>query len=120
MESPTRTLRTDISELEFAFESYDHVFEHYLDTQTGQILMVPGAAYSGDDDDDMDRALEFIESEPDRFLPLESETDLRPSIQDARDCSKNSEIELSRFRCRHMLRPQSSGRCATMLRAVEL
>jgi len=37
----TRTIRVDMSELEFAFESHDHVFARYLDTQTGQILLVP-------------------------------------------------------------------------------
>jgi predicted nucleotidyltransferase len=91
MNTTPRTFRVDMSELEFAFESGDQVFAHYLDLQTGQVLMVPGYAYSGDDDDDMDRAVELIESDPERFLLLESEADLRPSIEDAREFARGVE-----------------------------
>lgn len=87
-----------MSDLELAFESYDHVFDHYLDTQTGQVLLVPGFAHAGDGDDEMDRAAELIEAEPERFLPLESDIDLRPSIQDAHEFVRGVEDESFRGR----------------------
>jgi hypothetical protein len=93
MKTQERTLRVDMNELEFAFESRDDVFDHYLDTQTGQVLGVPGFAYTGDEDEAMDRAAELIESDPDRFLPLESDIELRPSIADAREFACGVEDE---------------------------
>jgi hypothetical protein len=93
MQTPARTIRVDMNELEFAFESQDNVFHHYLDTQTGQVLGVPGFAYTGDVDEAMDRAAELIESDPERFLPLESDVELRPSIADAREFARGVEDE---------------------------
>lgn len=93
-----------MNELEFAFESHDNVFDHYLDLQTGQVLGVPGFAYTGDAHEEMDRAAELIESDPERFLSLESDTDLRPSIADAREFARGVDDEPFRQRLDAALR----------------
>jgi hypothetical protein len=98
MQTPARTIRVDMNELEFAFESHDNVFDHFLDTQTGNVLVVPGFAYSGDHFEEMDRAAELIESDPDRFLALESDSELRPSVADARAFA--SDVDDPQFRHR--------------------
>jgi hypothetical protein len=94
MVTPPRPLKVDMSELEFAFESaHENVFTHYLDTQTGEVLALPGIAYMGDEDEEMDAAVERFESDPERFLLLESDTDLRPSADDAREFAHGVEDE---------------------------
>ncbi|HEX8619642.1 MAG TPA: UPF0158 family protein [Thermoanaerobaculia bacterium] len=90
-------LKVDMNELEFAFES-ENVFTSYLDRQTGAVLAVPGIDFVGDEDEEMEAAIELVESDPARFLRLESGTDLRPSIDDARTFA--TEVDDEPFRRR--------------------
>lgn len=85
-ERPMRTLSVDMNDLEMAFEARDGFYRYYLDTETGRVMVVPGYEYDGDVSDEMAEALEMIDSTPaERFLSLESDVDLRPSIDDARE-----------------------------------
>jgi hypothetical protein len=97
----TKTLRVDMNELEFAFDTNDNIFTNYLDTETGEIVAVPGDAYDGivgDEDEDTEAVLERIEDNPERFLLLESHSDIRPSLDDAREFARSVEDEPFRRR----------------------
>jgi hypothetical protein len=95
-----KTLRVDMNELELAFEN--DAFTSYLDTDTGEIVVVPGDAYEavmGDEEyEETEAALELIEDNPGRFLLLQSGADIRPSIDDARAFARSVEDEAFRRR----------------------
>lgn len=92
-------LRVNMNELEDAFQSaHENVFAHYLDRRTGQVLAVPGIAHDGDEDEELEAAVQSIEADPARFLLLESDTDLRPSVGEAREFAEGVDDE--RFRQR--------------------
>lgn len=81
---PRRTIRVDMNELEFAFESFDDPFRHYLDTESGKCVALPGYDDDLDLSDEMEAEIELVESAPlGRFLLLETDADFRPSIDDA-------------------------------------
>jgi hypothetical protein len=97
----TKTLRVDMNELEFALDVNQNVFTNYLDIETGEIVAVPGDAYDGivgDEDEDTEAVLELIESNPERFLLLEPDADIRPSFDDAREFVRSVEDEPFRRR----------------------
>lgn len=99
MNKPPEPLKVDMTELEFAFDTENaNVFTAYLDRQTGEVLAIPGAEFVGEEDEEMEAAIEVIESDPFRFLRLESGTSFRPSIDDARSFAM--EIDDERFRRR--------------------
>ena len=81
-----RTVNADMNDLEMAFENRDHYFSYVLDLETGRVLMVPGYAYDGDVPEEMAEDQNLIDSAPaGRFLPLEADGDLRPSIDEAHE-----------------------------------
>ncbi|MEA2465639.1 MAG: hypothetical protein QOJ98_3386 [Acidobacteriota bacterium] len=82
-------------ELETAFELRDHFFAYYLDTESGECLMVPTDAYYLDVDDEMEAAIELIDSAPSgRFLHLDPNgVNVRPTIEDAREFVRSVEDE---------------------------
>lgn len=99
MNTSPAPLKVDMNELEFAFETENaNVFTNYLDRQTGEVVVIPGTAYMGDDDEEMEAALERIESDPERFLALEAGTELRPSPDDAREFASGVDDEQFRRR----------------------
>ena len=87
-------------ELETAFELRDQFFSYYLDTESGECLMVPGDAHDGDIDEEMEAAIELIDSAPfGRFLHLDpNDVDVRPTIADARAFVREVEDERLRER----------------------
>jgi hypothetical protein len=93
-------IRVDMIELESAFESRDHLFSYYLDTESGTCVVVPGYAYDGEIDEEMEAAIELVDSAPSgRFLELDSDAiDVRPTIEDAREFVRGVEDDRLRRR----------------------
>jgi len=89
-----RTIRVDMNDLEPAFESRSELFRDYLDTESGECLAIPGYGYDADVDDEMAAGIEKIDSAPlGRYLLIEPEMDLRPSLDDAREFVHGVESE---------------------------
>ncbi|HUP59663.1 MAG TPA: UPF0158 family protein [Thermoanaerobaculia bacterium] len=88
-----------MTEIESAFESRDNPFAWYLDTETGECIALPGDTWDDDITEEMEADIERIELAPmGRFLPLESDFDVRPSIDDAREFVQDVEDEQLRDR----------------------
>jgi hypothetical protein len=91
-----RSLRIDMNELESAFEmKREHFLRSYLDLQTGQILIVAVGEYAEEEDEEK---AEQIDSDISRYMALEPDVDVRPSIGDAGEFAESVEDE--RFRRR--------------------
>ena len=96
---PRRTIRVDMTELEPAFESRGELFCHYVDTESGERLAIPGYGCDADVDDEMAAGIEKIDSAPlGRYLLLEPQMDLRPSSDDAHQFVHGVESEVLRRR----------------------
>jgi predicted nucleotidyltransferase len=92
-------LRVDMIGLESAFESRDHLFSYYLDTESGRCVVVPGFAYDGDIDEDMEADIELVDSAPaGRFVSLDEDVDVRLTRDDAREFVRGVEDERLRRR----------------------
>lgn len=106
-------IRVDMLDLEDAFEARDHVFSYYLDTESGRCVVLPGYAYDGDIEEEMEAAIELVESAPSgRFIPLDADdVDVRPSLDDAREFVRSIENEKFRTRLEDALnRPRGAFR----------
>lgn len=94
-----RTIHVDMSVLEFAFQSRSEHVETYLDTESGKCVTVPGYANDCEVTAEVEAVMDLIHSDPDdRFLLLESDSDVRPSIDDARKFVRDVEDEPLRKR----------------------
>ena len=66
-EQSRRTVRVDFEELRFAFEDASYEHRYFLDTETGEVILV--SEY--DDDEESTQRLEAIdEAEPGRYLQV--------------------------------------------------
>src|SRR5258706_7358522 len=87
-EQSKRIIHVNMNDLEPAFEWRDNPFSYFLDTESGNTIVLPGYGYDAEMAEEMAADVELVESAPPgRFLPLGSryEPDLRPSIDEARE-----------------------------------
>lgn len=67
-----RSLPVDLEELAIAMEDHSYAFDWYLDTKTGDTVMLPGE--SGDPgawpDDELERLERILVEDPDRLQPV--------------------------------------------------
>src|SRR5258706_10654413 len=97
----TKTLRVDMNELEEAIELGG--FHYVLDTESGKCVPLPDDSGEVDIDDEMQAAIDLVESAPEgRFVSLDPE-DLRLSIHDARKFIDTVSDEAFRYRLRDAL-----------------
>jgi len=100
-EQSKRTIHVNMNDLEPAFEWRDNPFSYFLDTESGNCVVLPGYGYDAEMAEEMKAEVELVESAPPgRFLPLGSryDPDLRPSIDEAREFVVD--VDNERFRAR--------------------
>lgn len=77
-----RTIRVDMDDLEMAFGSHGGETAYYFDTETGRCIDLP----LDSDDEDFAEIRDLMAGAPSgRFIRLDTDVDLRPSSDDARE-----------------------------------
>src|SRR6266566_5419482 len=87
-EQPRRTVQVDLEELRFAMEDASFEHRYFLDTETGEVILV---SESFDDDEAREQLKRIDEAEPGRYLhvpradPHEGYGDMQDFIATVRD-----------------------------------
>jgi hypothetical protein len=91
-EQPRRKVRVDVEELRFAFENASYEHRYFLDTETGDVILV---SEMFDDEETQRQLTEIDEAEPGRYLQV-PRADSAKATMTCRTSSIRSATNISR------------------------
>ena|SRR6266536_2006994 len=102
-ERPRRKVRVDLQELRFALEDAFYEHRHFLDTETGELILVSELF----DDEEAERQLaEIDEAEPGRYLQVHLPTRAKATMT-CKTSLQRSAMNISRSYCMSRFRVEA-------------